>query len=225
MARVLQLRRGTTAENNLFTGAVAEATYDTDRKELRIHDGSTVGGKVVSAPTGAVMAFAGSSAPEGWLVCDGSAVSRTTYADLFAVIGTTYGSGDGSTTFNLPNRTPTRTLIEEKQPDSQDSFRWYRLYDDGWVEQGGIAFAPVNKLVPMLVEMADTYYDAVVTPSSNINVWPLAWADRSRSTTTSVYIDGYGDLHQTNRNIDVNWMVSGMSTRGATQQNIVCIKY
>ena len=78
MARVLQLRRGTTAENNLFTGAVAEATYDTDRKELRIHDGSTVGGKVVSAPTGAVMAFAGSSAPEGWLVCDGSAVSRTT---------------------------------------------------------------------------------------------------------------------------------------------------
>ena len=108
MARVLQLRRGTTAENNLFTGAVAEATYDTDRKELRIHDGSTVGGKVVSAPTGAVMAFAGSSAPEGWLVCDGSAVSRTTYADMFAVIGTTYGSGDGSTTFNLPNRTPTR---------------------------------------------------------------------------------------------------------------------
>ena len=102
MARVLQLRRGTTAENNLFTGAVAEATYDTDRKELRIHDGSTVGGKVVSAPTGAVMAFAGSSAPEGWLVCDGSAISRTTYADLFAVIGTTYGDGDGNTTFNLP---------------------------------------------------------------------------------------------------------------------------
>ena len=104
MARVLQLRRGTTAENNLFTGAVAEATYDTDRKELRVHDGSTVGGKVVSAPTGAVMAFAGSSAPEGWLVCDGSAVSRTTYADLFAVIGTTYGSGDGNTTFNLPEK-------------------------------------------------------------------------------------------------------------------------
>ena len=103
MARVLQLRRGTTAENNLFTGAVAEATYDTDRKELRIHDGSTVGGKVVSAPTGAFMAFAGSSAPEGWLVCDGSAVSRTTYADLFAVIGTTYGDGDGNTTFNLPD--------------------------------------------------------------------------------------------------------------------------
>lgn len=42
------------------------------------------------------------TAPEGYLPCNGSAVSRTTYADLFAVIGTTYGAGDGSTTFDLP---------------------------------------------------------------------------------------------------------------------------
>ena len=49
--------------------------------------------------------YAGSTAPSGWLLCDGSAVSRTTYATLFAVIGTTYGTGDGSTTFNLPNLT------------------------------------------------------------------------------------------------------------------------
>lgn len=52
---------------------------------------------------GIVMAFAGSSAPAGWLLCDGAAVSRTTYATLFALIGTTYGAGDGSTTFNVPN--------------------------------------------------------------------------------------------------------------------------
>lgn len=54
---------------------------------------------------GMVMPYAGSTAPNGWLICDGSAISRTTYADLFAVIGTTYGAGDGSTTFNLPNFT------------------------------------------------------------------------------------------------------------------------
>lgn len=53
-------------------------------------------------PIGSVIAFAGSNAPVGYLMCDGSAVSREIYADLFAVIGTTYGSGDGSTTFNLP---------------------------------------------------------------------------------------------------------------------------
>lgn len=54
-------------------------------------------------PTGAVIAFAGSSAPTGYLLCDGSAISRASYANLFAVISTSYGSGDGSTTFNLPN--------------------------------------------------------------------------------------------------------------------------
>lgn len=57
----------------------------------------------VGTPTGVVQAFAGSTTPQGWLLCDGSAVSRTDYAALYAVIGTTYGAGDGSTTFNLPN--------------------------------------------------------------------------------------------------------------------------
>ena len=54
-------------------------------------------------PTGSVTQYAGSSAPTGWMFCDGAAVSRTTYAALFAVIGTTFGSGDGTTTFNLPD--------------------------------------------------------------------------------------------------------------------------
>jgi microcystin-dependent protein len=54
-------------------------------------------------PAGAVIPFAGSGSPSGWLVCDGAAISRATYATLFTAIGTVYGVGDGSTTFNLPN--------------------------------------------------------------------------------------------------------------------------
>ncbi|MFH1982005.1 MAG: phage tail protein [Pseudomonadota bacterium] len=54
-------------------------------------------------PPGAVMAFATGNPPTGWLHCNGAAISRTDYADLFAAIGTMYGSGDGSTTFNLPD--------------------------------------------------------------------------------------------------------------------------
>lgn len=50
-----------------------------------------------------IVAWPTDTPPTGWLICDGSAISRTTYADLFAIIGTTYGAGDGSTTFNLPN--------------------------------------------------------------------------------------------------------------------------
>jgi microcystin-dependent protein len=52
---------------------------------------------------GSIIPYAGSTVPNGYLECDGAAVSRTDYADLFAVIGTTYGTGDGSTTFNLPD--------------------------------------------------------------------------------------------------------------------------
>ena len=52
---------------------------------------------------GEIKPFAGSTIPTGWLLCDGSAVSRTIYSELFTVIGTTYGTGDGSTTFNLPD--------------------------------------------------------------------------------------------------------------------------
>lgn len=63
----------------------------------------TVTAGVGLPPVGSVIAFAGNSSPAGWLLCDGSAVSRETYADLFTVIGTTYGSGNGSTTFNLPD--------------------------------------------------------------------------------------------------------------------------
>lgn len=54
-------------------------------------------------PAGTIIPFAGNVIPEGFLICNGAAVSRTTYASLFAAIGTLYGTGDGSTTFNLPD--------------------------------------------------------------------------------------------------------------------------
>jgi microcystin-dependent protein len=62
-------------------------------------DNSVIG----SVPAGMLGPFANNSIPSGWLACDGSAVSRSTYSVLYAVIGTTWGSGDGSSTFNLPD--------------------------------------------------------------------------------------------------------------------------
>lgn len=80
-----------------LTGTASKATAD--------ENGNNIASTYLPAVVGAVVAFAGSTSPAGWLLCDGSAVSRTDYAALFAVIGTTYGTGDGSTTFNLPNLT------------------------------------------------------------------------------------------------------------------------
>lgn len=60
-------------------------------------------GDFAMTPSGVIVPFAGSNAPSGWLLCAGQAVSRTQYAGLFLTISTTYGVGDGSTTFNLPD--------------------------------------------------------------------------------------------------------------------------
>jgi microcystin-dependent protein len=76
--------------DTLIAAAVATLTTSIDTAETS------------AAPIGTVAMFAGSTAPTNWLQMNGAAVSRTTYADLFAVIGTTYGVGNGSTTFNIP---------------------------------------------------------------------------------------------------------------------------
>jgi microcystin-dependent protein len=60
-------------------------------------------GSPAGFPTGAIIMYGGAAPPSGWLLCDGTAVSRTTYAALLTAIGLAYGAGDGSTTFNLPN--------------------------------------------------------------------------------------------------------------------------
>lgn len=60
---------------------------------------------IIGVPTGTIMINASTSIPNGWLNCNGQAVSRTSYIPLFAAIGTTYGTGDGSSTFNVPNLT------------------------------------------------------------------------------------------------------------------------
>lgn len=78
------------------------ATHQHDTIYVKLNANSTV-------PPGVVNPFAGTTAPPGWLLCYGQAVSRSTYSGLFNVIGTTYGTGDGSSTFNVPDlrgRTP-----------------------------------------------------------------------------------------------------------------------
>jgi microcystin-dependent protein len=80
----------------LSTGKMATVTYDGTRFQLEAESPAAIS-------VGTVMAWPISTVPTGWLECDGSAVSRSTYSALFAVIGDDYGPGNGTTTFNLPN--------------------------------------------------------------------------------------------------------------------------
>jgi len=87
------------------TGDLTERFTVKGDGSVSISGSLSVSGGISSPPPGAVIAFARPTltAPSGWLVADGSAVSRTTYAALFAIVSTTFGNGDGSTTFNLPD--------------------------------------------------------------------------------------------------------------------------
>jgi len=94
-----------TADSRLSDSRTCDNTFDnasTSRTNLGLGTAAVESAASLS-PAGGIQAYAGSSSPTGWLICDGSAVSRTTYSDLFAAISTTYGVGDGSTTFNLPD--------------------------------------------------------------------------------------------------------------------------
>jgi microcystin-dependent protein len=87
-------------------GAGAVQIYKSANNTATCSGNLNVTGNISSpsiTPAGALLAYAGTTVPSGWLMCDGSAVSRTIYATLFSAIGTTYGAGDGSTTFNLPD--------------------------------------------------------------------------------------------------------------------------
>ena len=85
--------------------AVPTALFDTDTISRVAYNASASAYRLldVRGDTGEIKAFAGATVPKGYLLCFGQAISRTAYAGLFAVLGTTYGAGDGSTTFNLPD--------------------------------------------------------------------------------------------------------------------------
>jgi microcystin-dependent protein len=89
-----------TSIGNVSSTEISYVDGVTSAIQTQLNDKAPIASRI---PVGVISAYAGSSAPSGWLLCFGQAVSRSTYSDLFAALSTTYGAGDGSTTFNLPD--------------------------------------------------------------------------------------------------------------------------
>lgn len=142
----------------------------------------SVGGVSVVSPAGSVMQYAGSSAPTGWLLADGTAVSRTTYAALYAVIGTTYGVGDNSTTFNLPN-------LKGKVPVGRDSSdtSFDVLGETGGAKTHTLTTAEMpahtHELYANVGNAASATNLDDITGSNNINATDVRVGDRPTTTT------------------------------------------
>ena len=95
-----------TSGNILTINGLTYPTADGTSGQFMTTDGAgtlSFASQATSFLSGMMMPFAGTSAPTGWVFCDGAAISRTTYADLFTAIASTYGAGDGSSTFNVPD--------------------------------------------------------------------------------------------------------------------------
>ncbi len=102
----MAIRNGTFKVRNTSTGEKDEVMLKTSVEQVEGFDegvDTKIKAFVGSDLTGMIIAYAGKDIPDGFLLCNGAAISRTTYARLFAKIGTLYGAGDGSTTFTLPN--------------------------------------------------------------------------------------------------------------------------
>ena len=101
-ANTLTIGTVTTGEPGTQASATITGESPNQVLNLTIPRGNA-GESASGAAVGSISLFAGATIPEGYLLCDGAALSRTVYAELFSAIGTTWGNGDGSTTFNLPD--------------------------------------------------------------------------------------------------------------------------
>lgn len=146
---------------------------------------------------GMVFAYAGSSAPTGFLLCDGSAVSRTTYADLFALIGTTYGAGDGSTTFNIPDLrgsviiasgTRVRTTTFDGASAVDPTTDQITVASNDWLHTGQ-AVALTGSSLPTGLS-ATTYY--VIRVSATVIKLATSVANANAGTAVDITADGSG---------------------------------
>lgn len=135
------------------------------------------------------MAYPGNgTAPDGWTLCDGSAINRATYSALFTVIGTTYGTGDGSSTFNLPDLSnkfiqgdaTAGTVKAAGLPNITGAFKIR-----GWVTTGGTQGSPVNNFAGALQQGSDGSSSGSIGAGSNQHVYKTVTLDASLSS--SVY--------------------------------------
>lgn len=190
--------------NDLTTVTVASGDYvmladvsDSNKKKKGL--ASDIAALVTTLPAGSIIDYAGSSTPTGYLDCDGSAVSRSTYAALFSAISTTWGAGDGSTTFNLPNLNGRATIGSGTGTNAEavaaasvstgsDTFT-VASNADRWVTGMAVVLTTSGGL-PGGLSLATTYY--VVRASSTTIKFATSLANAQNGTVIDITSQGTG---------------------------------
>ena len=169
------------------TSALQVTAAGTQGQFLKAGSGGTPAFETVSAvnPAGAIIMWGATSAPTGYLPCDGAAVSRSTYADLFSAISTSYGAGDGASTFNVPN-------LQARFPIGYDGGSSYGLAATGGATTASYTPAGTN---------AGHAITEAQMPSHTHDTWGVNWPSGSwtggTGTTQSGVTQASGSLAST----------------------------
>ncbi len=204
---------------NLNANKIETSVLDTDTALAANSDSKVATQKAVKAyvdgggdisittkivPTGAILPYGGATAPSNFLLCQGQAVSRTTYADLFAITSTSYGVGDGSTTFNLPNlqgrfplgysaSAPTKVLTFASRSSDTITITGADNHAHNELQTGQAVFYATDGTVITGLSDDTTYYAIRVA----YNQFKLATSVANANTGTSVTLSGDGTGTQT----------------------------
>lgn len=163
-------------------------------------------GNLLLAEPGAVIWFAANSPPSAWLECDGSAISRTTYAALFAVVGTTFGVGDGSTTFNLP--------------DLRGEF--VRGWDNSRGVDSGRSFGSAQSSQNLSHGHAISVAGITAAASSGSGLGTLTWGSTAPNDTNEGIL---GNKNAAEDALGAIWASGGAEARSRNIALLPCIKY
>jgi len=191
LSTVLGIASGGTGLTSFTTGDVVYASGSTTIAKLGIgsalqvlktNSGATAPEWVTETdlcPVGSIVMYGAASAPTNWLLCDGAAVSRTTYADLFTAIGTTYGSGDGSATFDLPD-------MQSRFPVGYDGGSSYALAATGGATTDTPTLSGTNTGTTLTAAQIPAHQHGGVTTG-----WPSgSWTGGTGAVQTAIDVSG-----------------------------------
>ncbi|THA10552.1 hypothetical protein D3M78_03135 [Rodentibacter pneumotropicus] len=218
---------------NMLTFVYREANGTNINNVSLRKKGGTIALLEDASPAGLVAYFARTSAPVGWLKANGAAVSRTTYAALFATIGTTFGAGDGRTTFNLPDLRGEflRSLDDGRNIDPS---RRLGSWQKGTIEAFdgldgssvfGMALARDGALNTLTMEDSVTLVGADQTTYDDVRETAIKWTGGGGARATNNPADRVGGFWtKNNRNLIERSHFAGMS-RPRNIALLACIKY
>lgn len=130
-------------------------------------------------------------------------------------------------TFNLPSSNE-RFVVAQQDPTAQNNYTWYKLYNDGWCEQGGLSVYNANpKTITFPITMADANYTAFAIQQRNANLGAV-WAQINTKSTTSFVVGGYyadGQTGNADSSRNFNWRAEGYAATIPTYNKIQCIRY